>query len=218
MGPRLIFSVLFALSVSSIFSFGGNISVARMPAGAILAWSGASCPTFTHLADGSAQSRTGTFANLFAVVGTTYPGAASGSQFNLPDYRGLFLRGVGTNVTANAGSPAENANGAAFAGAALGTLQNDLIQGHQQNLTDPGHGHNVLAGSNVGGGQTAFNSTYNNLGSSVSYISGTPSAVIQASTTGVSISGTVTDGTNGTPRLGAETHPANLSVTYCIWY
>ncbi len=42
--------------------------------------------------DGSAVSRT-TYANLFAVIGTTY-GAGNGSTtFNLPDLRGEFVRG-----------------------------------------------------------------------------------------------------------------------------
>jgi hypothetical protein len=28
----------------------------------------------------------------------------------------------------------------------------------------------------------------------------------------------VNDGTNGTPRTGAETRPANVSVQYCVKY
>lgn len=57
-------------------------------------WSAASSRTGALLADGSAVSRT-TFAALFNLIGTTY-GAGNGSTtFNLPDFRGRTIIGVG---------------------------------------------------------------------------------------------------------------------------
>lgn len=42
-----------------------------------------------------------TYANLFAIIGTNF-GAGNGvTTFNLPDYRGKFLRGLGGNSAAN---------------------------------------------------------------------------------------------------------------------
>ncbi|MDK2956535.1 MAG: hypothetical protein PWQ57_2031 [Desulfovibrionales bacterium] len=61
------------------------------PTGAVLAY-GASLPPDGWLeCDGSALSRT-TYADLYAVIGTTF-GYTSSSTFKLPDLRGEFLRG-----------------------------------------------------------------------------------------------------------------------------
>lgn len=50
-------------------------------------------PAGWALADGSSQLRAGTFAALFAVVGTTY-GSVDGTHFNLPDMQGRVPVGV----------------------------------------------------------------------------------------------------------------------------
>lgn len=42
--------------------------------------------------DGASLLRAGTYANLFAVIGTVW-GAADGTHFNVPDLRGEFIRG-----------------------------------------------------------------------------------------------------------------------------
>lgn len=153
------------------------------PVGTVLTFAGSSAPTGYVAADGSSLARAGTYAALFAVIGTTYGG--SGSNFNLPDYRGLFLRGVGTNATAL------QSNGGAVAGAALGTLQNDQMQGH---VHSSGH-----VGAAASGGIFSAWADINSGGAATS-----------------NSGGAVSDGTNGTPRTGAETRPANLSVLYCI--
>lgn len=52
------------------------------------------------LCNGQAISRE-TYADLFAIIGTNF-GAGNGvTTFNLPDYRGKFLRGLGGNSAAN---------------------------------------------------------------------------------------------------------------------
>jgi microcystin-dependent protein len=67
-----------------------------VPAGAVMAFAMNSAPTGWLAANGNAISRT-TYATLFAAIGTTY-GAGNGSTtFNLPDLRGYFVRGSGTN-------------------------------------------------------------------------------------------------------------------------
>ena len=68
--------------------------------GDIIAFYGSTAPEGTLVCNGAAISRT-TYSELFGVIGTT-AGAGDGSTtFNLPDLRGLFLRGLnGTNAAA----------------------------------------------------------------------------------------------------------------------
>lgn len=48
------------------------------------------------LCDGTAYSRT-LYANLFAAIGTSYGSGDGSTTFNVPDLRGYFVRGSGTN-------------------------------------------------------------------------------------------------------------------------
>lgn len=59
--------------------------------GTIVAFGGATVPTGWLLCDGTSYLRA-TYANLFTAIGTVY-GTASGTTFNVPDFRGRFLRG-----------------------------------------------------------------------------------------------------------------------------
>lgn len=51
------------------------------------------------LCNGAAVSRT-TYARLFAAIGTTYNTGNGPNTFNLPDFRGVFLRGYSPDSTA----------------------------------------------------------------------------------------------------------------------
>lgn len=64
------------------------------PAGAIVAYGGSAAPDGWLLCDGSAVSRT-TYADLFAVLGTTHGAGDGSTTFNLPDLRDRFVRGKG---------------------------------------------------------------------------------------------------------------------------
>ena len=64
---------------------------AGVPSGAVFYFAASSAPTGYLTCDGSSISRT-TYADLFAVVGTTF-GSVDGNTFNLPDLRGEFIRG-----------------------------------------------------------------------------------------------------------------------------
>lgn len=59
-----------------------------VPTGALFQWTTATAPTGYLLCDGSSLSTTGTYANLYGVIGYTYGG--SGASFNLPDLRARF--------------------------------------------------------------------------------------------------------------------------------
>lgn len=54
-------------------------------------------PSHCLACDGSAVSRT-TYAALFAAIGTTWGAGDGSSTFNLPDLRGEWVQGAGTNA------------------------------------------------------------------------------------------------------------------------
>jgi microcystin-dependent protein len=156
------------------------------PAGVIMAFAGAAAPTGFLSCDGSAVSRT-TYATLFAAIGTTW-GAGNGSTtFNVPDLRGMFVRGTGTNATGSS-------SGAV--GPSVGAYAADTYLNHTH--TDSGHTHTI----NIGNSGITWNTTSTG-GSSVfpgySTTTATGTANIQTSTTG-----------------GTETKPKNYGVLYII--
>lgn len=86
--------------------------------GMIAAFARTTAPTGWLACNGSAVSRT-TYANLFAAIGTTYGVGDGSTTFNLPDCRGVFLRGHGSQTI----------SGIVYTGA-QGTTQGDQVQGH----------------------------------------------------------------------------------------
>jgi microcystin-dependent protein len=67
-----------------------------IPAGAIMPFAMNGAPTGWLAADGTAVSRS-TYATLFAAIATTYGVGDGSTTFNVPDLRGYFVRGTGTN-------------------------------------------------------------------------------------------------------------------------
>ncbi len=66
------------------------------PPGKIAAFGMQVAPAGWKVCDGSAISRTA-YAALFAAIGTTWGAGDGSTTFNLPDLRGYYLRGFGTN-------------------------------------------------------------------------------------------------------------------------
>jgi microcystin-dependent protein len=88
----------------------GEVTVAKLaaavqqllvPAGAVQAFAMNSAPTGWLAADGTAVSRTD-YAALFTAIGTTYGVGDGSTTFALPDLRGYFVRGSGTNSDSTA--------------------------------------------------------------------------------------------------------------------
>jgi microcystin-dependent protein len=95
-------------------------------------------------ADGSSLSTT-TYANLFAIIGYIYGG--SGANFNVPDFRGMFLRGF------------DNGRGSDFQGSrAANAYQASYLINHFHALGDPGHAHGVSDPSHTHGAVTGSHS------------------------------------------------------------
>lgn len=61
-----------------------------LPPGVIIPYGSATAPTGWLLCDGAAVSRT-TYADLFAIIGTTFGVGDGSTTFNVPDCRGRFL-------------------------------------------------------------------------------------------------------------------------------
>lgn len=68
-----------------------------MPVGSLTAFAGATAPTGWLVCDGSAVSRT-TYADLFAVIGTTYGTGDGSNTFNLPNLGGRNIVGKGSTT------------------------------------------------------------------------------------------------------------------------
>ena len=160
------------------------------PAGIIAPFAGTSAPSGWLSCDGSAVSRT-TYATLFAAIGTTWGAGNGTTTFNVPDLRGMFLRGTGTNATGSS-------SGAV--GPSVGTYAADtyLNHSHTATSTDSGHAHGYqkpqatsgAAGSSASGNETASTTAtgYANI-----------TTTVATSTTG-----------------GTETKPKNYGVLYII--
>ncbi len=78
---------------------GGGGMVGDLPVGAQVPYVGTTAPNGWLLCDGSAVSRT-QYAELFAVIGTTYGAGDGKTTFNLPDKRGKVSVGRNSSDTA----------------------------------------------------------------------------------------------------------------------
>lgn len=121
-----------ATAASNASTAASNASTAAanavLPAGLILPFGNASAPTGFLACEGQVVSRS-TYWDLFMAIGVTWnTGGETGAQFRIPDLRGAFLRGTGSNATHNM------ANGSDFAGPSVGSFENDQFQGHKHNL------------------------------------------------------------------------------------
>lgn len=163
------------LTATAFYGSGANLTgLVTVPTGAVMPFAMNSAPTGWLACTGSLVSRV-TYANLFTAIGTTYNVGDGSTTFGLPDLRGYFVRGSGTNADGTASG-------------SFGAQQRDAFQGHEHNYT------NSTYEGNFQGGPVGI--TANN---------------VSATTAGI-----VSDGTNGTPRVAAETRPANIAMLYCI--
>jgi len=101
-----------------------------VPSGSIMPYMGTNAPAGWLLCDGAAVSRT-QYATLFGVIGVSNGSGDGMSTFNLPDLRGMFLRGLDgvagidpDKATRTAAKPGGNT------GNALGSLQQDQFKSH----------------------------------------------------------------------------------------
>tara|TARA_B100001989_G_scaffold207014_1_gene155775 strand:- start:176 stop:2197 length:2022 start_codon:yes stop_codon:yes gene_type:complete len=116
---------------------GQKGDVAGTPIGQVIAWSGSasSLPAGYFLCDGSAVSRT-TYADLFAIIGTTHGAGDGSSTFNLPNLTDRFVVGA-SNSTGDTSYPGVSPG-------ATGGSADAIVPTHKHSITDPGHFHTTL--------------------------------------------------------------------------
>lgn len=155
------------------------------PAGAIMAFASSTAPTGWLKCEGQAISRI-TYATLFAAISTTWGSGDGSTTFNVPDLRGMFLRGTGTNATGSS-------SGAV--GPSIGAYAADTYLNHSHGVTDPGHTHlyDRPNGAAQGGSGAIGNRS---------------AASTDPAATGISVNTSTTGGT--------ETKPKNYGVLYII--
>lgn len=110
--------------------------------GEIVAYGGSSAPSNFLLCDGSAVARTGVYQDLFNVIGTNFGVGDGSTTFNLPNSKGIFLKGAGSQTI----------GGIVHAGT-LGVTENDQMQGHFHSASTP---YGIVGGGWAATGGTTF--------------------------------------------------------------
>ena len=105
--------------MNRIFTLLGSV-----PVGTVVAFAGDHNKTPSGWVNGDEVSRT-QYADLFSVIGVSHGEGNYTTSFNLPDYRGLFLRGVdlGQNIDPDASSRIAISGG--HTGDKVGSVQSD---------------------------------------------------------------------------------------------
>lgn len=192
---------------------GTGALVPMIPPGSVIAFAGSTAPPGWLLCDGSAVSRT-TYSALFATIGVTHGAGNLDTSFNLPDYRGRFLRGVdASHATAGWRDPGADdrtamANGG-NAGNLVGSIQSSENLSHSH--LDAGHGHHTLTGfanfnyNAFGPGSQGFESIYG-YGTTQNYFTTADDRVTQSAAASIQATGI------------SESRPVNAYVNYIIKY
>ena len=163
------------------------------PIGTILSYGGDSnIPSSWILCDGRELSRM-EYPDLFGIIKTRFGEGDGNTTFNLPDIRGLFLRGQGKQ------GGLKKANNQVYDGGNVGTYTNDQFQGFGMKINANNGGVNnaglfyYIHESGLEGYTTALFVDHGWYDYFKKYDNG-----------------------NGEPREGDETRPANISVNYII--
>lgn len=194
-----------------------GVQYSGVPAGTIMPCGNGTPPPRTLLCDGSAVSKpialggvSDAYIALWNAIGSTF--GATSTQFNLPDLRGRFLRGVDNMGTGAAGRDpdantrtAMNTGGAT--GNAIGSVQDHVFVWHNHGGGDHRHWSDINYDGN--------NYDHGNAMSAVSWFGGG-----HRNTRYVSENNPAIDGPNVVVvgQGGNETRPLNAYVNYCIAY
>ena len=115
-------------------TIGTGITNRLVPVGSVIAFAVNSAPTGWLGADGSAVNRT-TYASLFSTIGTTHGTGDGSTTFNLPDLRGIFVRGSGSQTI----------SGTTYSGT-FAERQQDDFKSHTHTFNDTGVSQTGLTG------------------------------------------------------------------------
>jgi microcystin-dependent protein len=193
--------------------------VERIPIGSIIPFAGslASVPSGYLLCDGSEISRS-TYAALFAVLAITHGQGNGSTTFNIPDYRGRFLRGVDGAV----GRDPDRASRTAMAsggntGDNVGSIQTDAYKNHTHDdtLAAPAHTHatsSLTYCNKVGHYSDSAPSAGPAAGTNVL----TSASAGTTSNTGAASATALTGSVSATTEGSTETRPINAGINFII--
>jgi microcystin-dependent protein len=159
----------------------GNIA----PSGSITMFGGTAAPMGYLLCDGTAYSRT-TYAALFTAIGTAYGVGDGSTTFNVPDFRGIFPRGVDNGAGNDPDTLSRTAVNGGNSGDNVGSLQQNAY---------PVHSHSTSLYADF--------TTPNGSGGSINWFAGD------------SLSGPYAEGTSNAGN-SSESRPVNLYVNFII--
>jgi microcystin-dependent protein len=179
-------SVSTSKIVDGAVTAGKLAAGAAIPAGAVMPFAMNSAPSGWLAADGTAVSRS-TYAALFTAIGTTYGAGDGSTTFALPDLRGIFVRGSGSQTI----------DGTAYSGT-LGLRQGQQLQSHKHRDSD----RQFVGLSGFGTWATSTSQR--------------PQYDFNASTARALVSTPTDDNGNFTLAVGTENRPANIALLYCI--
>jgi microcystin-dependent protein len=174
-----------------------------VPRGCVQLFAMNTAPTGWFECDGSAKSRT-TYDKLFATIGTVFGTGDGVTTFNIPDLRGMFVRGWDNGAGVDTGR-------------AFGSDQDDAMEQHSHYT-----GNAMQSGERAGYAAAGY-TTANNL-SATRRVNGQETAPVNnAITSGVISSGAAFAGgqegaTTSCKAASTETRPINTALMYCIKY
>ena len=221
-GTGYTLSTLTAGSGISVTNAAGAITITALTLlspGIVTPFAGSSAPTGWLLCNGSAVNRS-VYADLFAIVGTTYGAGDGSTTFNLPNLVDRFGAGAGSayalgatgGAASGTTSSAGSHNHTGLTGSTTLTTAQMPTHSHSATVSDPGHVH-ILTGTGLGGGSTGY--------------SGTPGGAYPTNPafTGISVSNSNAGGgnshdhsisTDGTHTHTVATVPPYLALNYII--
>jgi microcystin-dependent protein len=207
-----------------------------VPSGSIMAYTGTTDPYGWYICDGR-ELPIQYNSSLFNAISNQYGGDGV-LTFRLPDLRGSFLRGAGTN-----GASPE------YTGS-MNNFQTHATQTHHHGVTDPSHNHGVTDPSHNHGvndpghihTQTTINDDYNNSGTNppgfsqdsagtktwsninpsytnITIKGNTTGISVNSSFTGITTTDVMTSDVSGNPIVRThdrETRPFNFGINWII--
>lgn len=136
-------STALSSGIISTEQLASSVQQLLVPAGCVMSFAMSAAPTGWYPCDGTTVSRTGSGANLFAAIGTTYGIGNNSTTFNVPNLQGQFIRGLTTNFSTVSRDPLSGSR-------VLGSVQSDAFQGHRHAMTN-----NTSLWQNFGGSALA---------------------------------------------------------------
>jgi microcystin-dependent protein len=116
-------STSLSSGVISTEQLASSVQQLLVPAGCVMSFAMSAAPVGWYPCDGTTISRTGSGANLFAAIGTTYGVGNNTTTFNVPNLQGQFIRGLTTNISTASRDPLS-------ASRVLGNVQDDEFRRH----------------------------------------------------------------------------------------